>query len=125
MNWELFGDYCRLRDTYAGNIDQTQDKSRRWKMEESLIETYLRTHLHTEKTLHPRRTLDQFYYPSLANTKCRDADQTISKWTGKPLPENGRSHAVDDSMLIMVDQLWCWVLDDGKSLPRDRTSSWH
>lgn len=64
---------------------------------------------------HPRRTLDQFYYPALNDTSDRDADQTISKWSGKKLPPNGRDKAVDDSLLIMVDQLWCWVLDDSVS----------
>tara|TARA_R110002003_G_scaffold6_5_gene293 strand:+ start:6577 stop:6906 length:330 start_codon:yes stop_codon:yes gene_type:complete len=61
---------------------------------------------------HPRRTLDQFYYPALSDTSGTDQDQTISKWSGKDLPDDGREKAVNDSLLLMVDQLWCWVVDD-------------
>jgi hypothetical protein len=61
--------------------------------------------------LHPRRTLDQYYYPSLQETSARDADQTLSKWTGSNIPQDGKDRAGDDSLLVMVDQLWCWVLD--------------
>ncbi|KAF2822899.1 hypothetical protein CC86DRAFT_469513 [Ophiobolus disseminans] len=60
----------------------------------------------------PRRTLDQFYYPALNNTDARDADQTISKWSGKGVGSDGKSATTDSSRLIMVDQLWCWVIDD-------------
>ena len=65
-------------------------------------------------TSYPRRTLDQFYYPALGNTSARDADQTISKWTGSGIGRHGRASAAADSLLIMVDQLWCWVLDDSR-----------
>jgi hypothetical protein len=67
-------------------------------------------------SLHPRRTLDQFYYPSLEDTSARDADQTISKWSdrGSNRASKGKWVVSDDSLLIMVDQLWCWVLDESK-----------
>ncbi|KAJ8128035.1 hypothetical protein O1611_g5601 [Lasiodiplodia mahajangana] len=65
-----------------------------------------------QNRLHPRRTLDQFFYPSIYNTADRDADQTLSKWTGNDLDRDGRRRAEDDSLLILIDQLWCWVLDD-------------
>ncbi|KAL5373726.1 hypothetical protein DPSP01_012471 [Paraphaeosphaeria sporulosa] len=62
--------------------------------------------------VHPRRTLDQFYYPSLSDTSARDKDQTISKWTGSNVGEEGREAAERNSTLLTVDQLWCWVIDD-------------
>jgi hypothetical protein len=67
------------------------------------------------KSLHPRRTLDQFMYPFLTDTTDRDTDQTVSKWTSamSNYEEEGRADAT--SRLIMVDQLWCWVIDDGES----------
>lgn len=65
---------------------------------------------------HIRRTLDQFYYPSLADTTARDGDQTISKWTGERLTQDSRNIVPNDSLLIMIDQLWCWVVDRGKLL---------
>jgi hypothetical protein len=78
-----------------------------------------------DASLHPRRTLDQFYYPALIDTHIRDADQTISKWSGKDVAADGKARATSDSLLIMVDQLWCWVVDGGLAsllnVPCDRS----
>ncbi|CAN9386060.1 unnamed protein product [Alternaria alternata] len=65
-----------------------------------------------QKPQYLRRTLDQFYYPALDDTSDRDKDQTISKWTGTPLKQNGRDKAATDSAMIMVDQFWCWIIDE-------------
>lgn len=75
---------------------------------------HLEIHYQDNSFLHPRRTLDQFYYPALTDTSTRDADQTISKWsgTGGNQATEGKSRATGDSLLIMVDQLWCWVVDE-------------
>jgi hypothetical protein len=64
--------------------------------------------------IQPRRSLDQFGYPALDDTRARDADQTISKWTGSNLGSEGHTNAANDSVLIMVDQFWCWILDHSK-----------
>lgn len=67
------------------------------------------------KMQHQRRTLDEFYHSGLQNMELRNAGQTVSKWTGKsgePMPDDGRTEAVEDSLVIMVDQLWIWVLDE-------------
>ncbi|CAN9168945.1 unnamed protein product [Alternaria sp. RS040] len=66
----------------------------------------------TQRPQYLRRTLDQFYYPALEDTSERDKDQTISKWTGTPLEQDGRDKAADDSAMIMVDQFWCWIIDE-------------
>jgi hypothetical protein len=68
-----------------------------------------------QKPQYLRRTLDQFYYPALDDTSDRDKDQTISKWTGTPLKQNGRDKAATDSAMIMVDQFWCWIIDESLS----------
>jgi hypothetical protein len=68
-----------------------------------------------QKPQYLRRTLDQFYYPALEDTSDRDKDQTISKWTGTPLKQNGRDKAATDSAMIMVDQFWCWIIDESLS----------
>ncbi|KAF2821602.1 hypothetical protein CC86DRAFT_425973 [Ophiobolus disseminans] len=64
---------------------------------------------------HPRRTLDQFYYPGIRDTSSRDEDQTVSEWTGKKpgITDTGRPKATNDSHVIMIDQLWIWALDSG------------
>ena len=98
-------------------------------------EQLLAKYLHRDPPLHPRRTLDQAYYGSLDNTESRDRDQVVyraTKSTGQKYhdfdPETKewkqhRDHDIGDgcshcrskirkvSRLVMVDQLWMWILD--------------
>ncbi|KAL8789142.1 MAG: hypothetical protein Q9195_006963 [Heterodermia aff. obscurata] len=100
-------------------------------MENKLIWQNLTSNL----PLHCRRTLDQFGYPSLRNTDVRDADQVLykrtknSKDSAPPPRESAMKHlkhigrgvgrqasvtgAHEDvvAKVLMVDQLWLWVLD--------------
>lgn len=57
-------------------------------------------------SMHPRRSLDQYFYPSLTDTSSRDNDQVVSKRT-KDSPGG--------PTMVMVDQLWLWLisLNDG------------
>ena len=54
-------------------------------------------------SLHPRRSLDQFFYSSLPETSSRDRDQVLSKYT----PKNARG----GKKMIIVDQLWLWLIE--------------
>jgi len=54
-----------------------------------------------------RRTLNQSYYYMLESTKNRDDDQVISRH----MKENFRNEA---PRLIMVDQLWLWIVEGGQ-----------
>lgn len=57
----------------------------------------------TEPSLHIRRTLDQSYFHNLKDTSQRDRDQVVyraTKWQGNL------------ARVVMVDQLWLWILDD-------------
>jgi len=67
-------------------------------------ERVLRHALHHEAPLHIRRTLDQSYYCTLEDTSQRDQDQVIYRATKNS--ENAR--------IIMVDQLWMWIIDESK-----------
>lgn len=60
--------------------------------------------------------MDQFFYPGLQKTEFRDAGQTVSRWTGtNPEPgEKGRKTAIDSSYVIMVDQIWLWIINQGE-----------
>lgn len=100
-----------------------------------LLETYLMQ----DPPLHPRRTLDQAYYWSINNANRRDLDQVVFRattadplkfhrwdvdraiWTGHDTQENKTPEQVEPclectsniqkvSRVIMVDQLWMWVL---------------
>lgn len=55
-------------------------------------------HLDSDSQLHCRRSLDQYMYSTLPDTSARDGDQVLHKCT-------------KESVLV-VDQLWMWVLDD-------------
>jgi hypothetical protein len=54
-------------------------------------------------SLHPRRSLDQFFYSSLPETSSRDQDQVVSK----NMPKDSRG----GKKMIMVDQLWLWLIE--------------
>ena len=84
--------------------------------EEQLMVRYL----HARPPLHPRRTLDQSYYGALKSTRARDRDQVVYRGT-TPEPHDcigadACPQCNDDirkvPRIIMVDQLWLWVLDE-------------
>jgi hypothetical protein len=58
--------------------------------------------------LHFRRTLDQYYYYNLLTTEARDTDQVVTRYFEKTLRDKS-----DENLLLMVDQLWLWILDEG------------
>ena len=124
----------RHEDTRARPVDREIANGR--SMESKLIWQYLTSNL----PFHCRRTLDQFGYPSLRNTSVRDADQVLYKRTKmskdsqaprdhpmKPFKHIGRgtnrqasvaggAHEDVVAKVLMVDQLWLWVLDGGTLL---------
>ncbi|KAH9888725.1 hypothetical protein F4778DRAFT_755098 [Xylariomycetidae sp. FL2044] len=61
-------------------------------------------YLNGSPPLHPRRTLDQFYYHGI-DTSIRDTDQVVSRYC--------KRHKVE-AKVFMVDQLWLWII--GKDL---------
>jgi hypothetical protein len=68
------------------------------KEEEQLVRVYL----HHSPPLHIRRTLDQYYYYMLEDTRERDADQVVTRWAEQlEKPHHN---------ILMVDQLWIWVI---------------
>jgi len=73
-----------------------------------LLPAYL--HGNGTKPLHCRRTLDQFssYMLDSKLIEDRDRNQVIYQWGRKTL-------RAGDAPVLMVDQLWLWVLHDGES----------
>lgn len=87
--------------------------------EERLIAEYI----HAKPPLHPRRTLDQSYYGALKNTGTRDRGQVVYRATAPEAHECDPSWDLckicnedvrEVARLIMVDQLWLWILDESK-----------
>jgi hypothetical protein len=122
LNWDTWQNFGILSRSYKIchaatppewiNNQISLSESKRDKLQWALTYEYL----HSTPPLHPRRSLDQFYYPSLRDTDTRDSDQTVSKWTGSydGMTEDGRDSAAMDSLVVMVDQLWLWVIDERK-----------
>jgi hypothetical protein len=111
-------------------------------MEYHYDQELLRDNLHKTPPLHPRRTLDQSYYWTLKTTKKRDRDQVVYRGTAPHkefmhhhsckkkkeqcdhhhcnwTKEEGCSQCQHDirkvARVVMVDQLWLWILDRSKS----------
>ncbi|KFA80205.1 hypothetical protein S40288_10075 [Stachybotrys chartarum IBT 40288] len=81
----------------------------------------LKGYLNRDHALHCRRTLDQFYYFNLdeKDMEKRDKSQTMSNYFLSH-PENKKSDSApknsedtSDFPILMVDQLWLWVVGDG------------
>jgi hypothetical protein len=52
----------------------------------------------------------------LNDTSYRDRDQVVSRWVQRPsLPRAQRREAKDSHNILMVDQLWIWILKGHKS----------
>jgi len=83
--------------------------------------------------LHCRRTLDQFTYHMLHNTEKRDNSQVIWRWArtvhrrlakeGRDPPPNHPSDP-DGYPLLMIDQLWLWVLEDDDTVITCFPNTW-
>jgi Mg2+ and Co2+ transporter CorA len=68
-------------------------------------EMLIRAHLATSTvSLHVRRTLDQFYYHNI-DTESRDQDQVVYRYQTQ-----GKDLDSCDPKIVMVDQLWMWIL---------------
>ena len=73
-------------------------------MNYAVDERLLRSDINKEPPLHMRRTLDQYHFMTL-DTSERDKDQVVYRATKtKRYDEKPR--------VVMVDQLWMWILDD-------------
>jgi hypothetical protein len=70
--------------------------------------------------LHPRRSLDQYGHPFLEDMSSQDEDQVLYKCKQLPYqhdetPEHDPTDARDPlGSVLMVDQLWCWVVDSSR-----------
>ncbi|KAG4432903.1 hypothetical protein IFR05_011621 [Cadophora sp. M221] len=70
--------------------------------DDKLVLSYM---FHETAPMHFRRTLDQYYYYTLPTTEARDKDQVVTRYFEKTWPG-------DDKLVLMVDQLWLWILDN-------------
>jgi hypothetical protein len=78
-----------------------------------------------EAPLHIRRTLDQAYFLTLADTSHRDKDQVVYRGTTPTKKEISSNEVSSNNVtrVVMVDQLWMWILDESGriSVPKRRS----
>lgn len=100
----------------------TNGKSAQGSNAQLLINAYGR------EKVHESRTLDRYYYSSLPdeNVQKRNVDQVLTKYITKREGQdktNGSAPAVsqntkptegDTGLILRVDQLWLWVINDSK-----------
>ena len=67
-------------------------------------------YLNRQKSLHNRRILDQYRYYDVKNTADRDRDQVFARICAEGPPKT----PPDERPVLMVDQLWLWILQDGE-----------
>ncbi|KAK7917394.1 hypothetical protein PG985_011002 [Apiospora marii] len=101
----------RLLATYLFTLAQVAEQ-----MDYEADERLLRDFVKADPPLHIRRTLDQYYFVTLDDTSQRDKDQVVYRGT-----LDKKRETKSQSRVVMVDQLWLWILDDNTiitSFPR-------
>ena len=78
-------------------------------IDEAADERLISEHLHSTSPLHMRRTLDQFYYWTVIDTTAQDQNQVVCHGT------RSSSDPEATGRVVMVDQLWMWILDQSKT----------
>lgn len=66
------------------------------------------------KMVHGTRSLDQFYYHSLPDMKDRNKNQVVTRSFLGGKHGNGVKGDAECWPILTVDQLWLWVIDEGK-----------
>lgn len=101
LHYEEFGEMQRMKKALDESLPPSHDA----------YNGYLLNGLHGEEyDYHPRRTLDQFLHRSM-DTDERDQDQVVFRYQREPKPR-GLEIPDDKCKVIMVDQLWLWVVNE-------------
>jgi hypothetical protein len=76
------------------------------------------------ESLHERMTLDQYYYTTLPDSTYRDHDQVLSRYLAwqefehfhdsQTLSSEELEHRGVPVKVFSVDQLWLWIIDEGR-----------
>ena len=91
-----------LRDIKNGRNETPPD------LENDPLELALiRRQLHRNPPVHIRRSLDQFRYYTLPDTRKRDENQVVHRFFNARMEQW-------EPRIIVVDQLWLWIIDECK-----------
>ena len=139
LHWDSFGLLKKRAKTISDrrNINQVRPTNSTIAEGKSVESKLIWQFLLSDPPLHCRRTLDQYGYPTLRNTSARDGDQIMYKRTkadkdaSRDLSTKHHQHHQhhqhahrpasrpsvfrhkddDAAKVLMVDQLWLWILD--------------
>ncbi|KAE8353501.1 hypothetical protein BDV28DRAFT_148002 [Aspergillus coremiiformis] len=125
LHWDTYWNSLQRRNVIEKRLQQGRSKPVPEYISGSHVETrVIWKFLGAEPPIHIRRTLDQYGYPNLRSTVSRDDDQMLWKRTRKAVDlshDRGTIPSQDhpdasktfiDGKVLMVDQLWLWVVDD-------------
>ncbi|KAJ5103186.1 hypothetical protein N7532_003715 [Penicillium argentinense] len=132
LHWDTYRNLIQRRKVVEDRLRQGRSRPVPGRIARSSLEAQLIwQYLGCEPPIHFRRTLDQFGYPNLRSTVARDDDQMLWKRTRKPArlddqlreyletPEDDADDTEPtefmDGNVLMVDQLWLWILDQKTS----------
>ncbi|EPS29369.1 hypothetical protein PDE_04318 [Penicillium oxalicum 114-2] len=128
LHWDTYRNLIQRRKVVEDRLHQGRSRPVPFRIDKSSLESKLIwQYLGCEPPIHFRRTLDQFGYPNLRSTVARDDDQMLWKRTRKPAriddqlreyldatsddPEGTEPAQFMDGNVLMVDQLWLWIVD--------------
>ncbi|KAJ5684524.1 uncharacterized protein N7477_000869 [Penicillium maclennaniae] len=128
LHWDTYRNLIQRRKVVEDRLKQGRSHPVPSKIAKSSQEAQLIwQYLGCEPPIHFRRTLDQYGYPNLRSTVARDDDQMLWKRTRRPVrlddqlrsymqatdedPEDPERTVFMDGNVLMVDQLWLWIVD--------------
>ncbi|KXG53451.1 Mitochondrial substrate/solute carrier [Penicillium griseofulvum] len=128
LHWDTYRNLIQRRKVVEDRLSQGRSRPVPGRISKASLEAQLIwTYLGCEPPVHFRRTLDQYGYPNLRSTIARDDDQMLWKRTRRPArideqlkeylrsaqddPENDEMSEFMDGNVLMVDQLWLWIVD--------------
>ncbi|KAF9242444.1 hypothetical protein DTO013E5_7762 [Penicillium roqueforti] len=128
LHWDTYRNLIQRRKVVEDRLNQGRSKPVPSRISKASLEAQLIwSYLGCEPPVHFRRTLDQYGYPNLRSTIARDDDQMLWKRTRRPArideqlkeylqsaqddPDNEDIGEFLDGNVLMVDQLWLWIVD--------------
>ncbi|KAJ5503664.1 Mitochondrial substrate/solute carrier [Penicillium fimorum] len=128
LHWDTYRNLIQRRKVVEDRLSQGRSRPVPGRISKASLEAQLIwTYMSCEPPVHFRRTLDQYGYPNLRSTIARDDDQMLWKRTRRPArideqlkeylqsaqddPDNEEMSEFKDGNVLMVDQLWLWIVD--------------
>ncbi|KAI0095585.1 hypothetical protein F4814DRAFT_457575 [Daldinia grandis] len=106
----LYMPYLTL-GTYP-RVDSDCSTDRADRLEESI------SNYNSRQINHKSMTLDQYYYPTIANSDERDNDQVLSKFLDE-------KDGLGRKKIFLVNQLWIWIIDEKTIISATTEDSGH